>query len=425
MKNVWHRLFLEERSSIGLSFFRIFVALTTGLHVLPSFVPLADNYLSTAFKTVNPAFFTTGVLDVVGKSPDWLVVVFVWAFVISWLFFLFGLFSQVSCIAMTACCYYFYALNDFHIGTLSWDILLVTLFLMCLTSYHGDYFSIDALRKGDAGAYRRPRPFFIQRLLQMQIASTFFYTALYKTTAEGNWFSGNPLYYLMNYPPSGVTKNFLLKEWMAVHPDFCYVTGILIIIAEFAMPFLLFIPRTRRSAIVLGFFFHILLILTLDVPAIFFFLFPAQLLLFINPVRTIEWVEAKRKVNGVSPKTKVVYDGDCGFCMNSVNALRVMDLFGKLDYVNFRTADLAALHSSLTYEKVESQLYIIESDGYLYGGFFAFRRLCWILPMMFPLLFLFYLPGAGLAGAWVYQWVADNRFLFHVKCLAGQCHRKS
>ena len=97
---------------------------------------------------------------------------------------------------MTACCYYFYALNDFHIGTLSWDILLVTLFVMCLTPYHGDYFSMDALRKGDAGAYRRPRPFFIQRLLQMQIASTFFYTALYKTTAQGNWFKDNPLHFL-------------------------------------------------------------------------------------------------------------------------------------------------------------------------------------------------------------------------------------
>ena len=445
MQRIWHRLFLEERPSIGLAFFRIFVALTVGLHVLPSFVPLADNYLSTAFKTVNPIFFTPGALELVAKSPDWLVVVFVWGFIITWAFFLLGLFSQISCILMTACCYYFYALNDFHIGTLSWDILLVTLFLMCLTPYHGDYFSLDALRRGDTDAYRRTRPFFLQRLLQLQIASTFSYTGLYKITAQGNWLTGNPLHYLMNYPPEGVTKTFLIKEWMAVHPHFCYAVGIAIIITELSMPFLLFIPRTRRSAIVLGCLFHVLLVLTLDVPAIFFFLFPAQLLLFINPQKIIAWVEAKRTVNEASPKIRVVYDGDCGFCTNSVNALRVMDLYGKLDYADFRTADLNALHPSLTKEKAQSQLYIIDtggsgptpsrfgnvqnggggpeasvprSDDVLRGGFFAFRRLCWALPMMYPLIFLFYFPGAGFVGPWVYRWVAENRFLFHTN---NQC----
>ncbi len=430
VNKIWHRLFLEERPSIGLSFFRIFVALTVGLHVLPSFMPLADNYFSGAFKTVNTNFFTVGFLELVAISPDWLVIVFVGIFMVSCFFLLIGLFSQLSCIALTACCYYFYALNDFHIGTLSWDILLVTLFLMCLTPYHGDYFSVDALRRADPSAYRRPRPFFIQRLLQLQIASTFFYTALYKVTAQGNWLTGNPLHILMNYPAEGVTKHFLIKEWMAAHPQVCYTVGICIIVAEFALPFLLFIPRTRRSAIVLGCFFHVLLLLTLDVPAIFFFLFPAQLLLFINPQQIIAWVEAKRAVNSRSPKIQVIYDGDCGFCLASVQSLRVMDLFGKLDYVNFRITDVNALHPALTKEKAQSQMYIIEADSLgttpsLFGGFFAFRRLCWVLPMMYPLIILFYLPGAGLVGSWVYRWVAEHRFLFHANhtCAAAGCHR--
>jgi len=42
----------------------------------------------------------------------------------------------------------FYALNEFHIGTLSWDILLVTLFLMCVSPYHGIIFP---LMRCDAG----------------------------------------------------------------------------------------------------------------------------------------------------------------------------------------------------------------------------------------------------------------------------------
>ena len=78
---------------------------------------------------------------------------------------------------------------------------------MCLVPYHGDYFSLDSLiRVG--GGYRRKRPYFLQRLLQLQIGFTFFYTAVWKIYPKGNWFEDNPIYYLMHMPPSGVTKWF-------------------------------------------------------------------------------------------------------------------------------------------------------------------------------------------------------------------------
>lgn len=408
VSKIWHTLFLEERPSIGLSFFRIFVAWTTGLHVIPSFFHLDDNYLSTAFKTLNPAFFTSGVLDIAQKSPDWLVIAFVWLFMLTWFCFLIGLFSQLNCILMTLCCYYFYALNSFHIGTLSWDILLVTLFLMCLTPYHGDYFSVDALRRNDPDAYQRKRPFFIQRLLQLQIASMFFYTGLYKITAEGNWLTGNPLYALMNYPPAGVTKYFLIKEWLGMHPQICYGLGIFIIVMEMTLPFLLFNTKTRRSAIAAGFIFHIVLLLTLDVPAIFFFLFPAQLLLFIHPQAIMDWIEIKRQR---SHKLKVIYDGQCGFCQRAVGRLKVMDLWGRLIYEP-GTDEL-------------SELKLVDGDK-VYGGFDAFRRMCRFLPMLYPLLPFVYLPGASPIGRWGYALIARNRYLLHAShaCANHHCFRK-
>jgi len=410
MKNIWDTLFLEERASIGLSFFRIFVALTVGLHVIPSFFHLDDNYLSTALKTVDTDFFPSFFINWVQTSSDGLVVFFAWAFVITWLFFLIGLFSQISCILMTACCYYFYALNMFHIGTLSWDILLVTLFLMCVTPYHGDYFSVDALRRGDIEAWRHKRPFFIQRLLQLQIASTFFFTGLYKITGEGNWITGNPIYYLMNYPVAGVTKNFLLKEWMAAHPHFCHVTGLMIVATELSMPFLLFIPRTRRMAIILGLCWHVLLVLTLDVPTIFLFLFPAQMLLFIHPQKITDWIEVKRRINAQSPRPKIIYDGQCGFCRSSIRVLQVMDLWGKLEYV--------------AGPKGMNEMRLEFFDGKAYGGFFALRQLSWILPMLYPMIPVVYFPGMGIIGPLAYRWVARNRYLFPVfhSCSKGQCH---
>ncbi len=407
---MWNILFLEERASIGFSFFRIFVALTVGLHVMPSFFHLDDNYFSTAFKMLNTDFFPASFVELVQKSPDGLVMFFVWAFMMAWFCFLIGLFSQMSCILMTACCYYFYALNCFHIGTLSWDILLVTLFLMCVTPYHGDYFSVDALRWGDIEAWHRQRPFFIQRLLQLQIASTYFFTGLYKITGQGNWITGNPIYYLMNYPVQGVTKNFLIKEWMAGHPQLCYVSGLMIVATELSMPFLLFNPRTRSTGIILGLCWHLLLVLTLDVPTIFLFLFPAQLMLFIHPKKIEEWIATRRRINAQSPRAKVIYDGECGFCRSSVRLLQVMDLWGRLDYI--------------TGPKGLSEMKLYTSDDKIYGGFFAFRRLAWMLPMLYPILPLVYCPGSGIMGPWVYQWVAHNRYLFPVfhVCKDGQCH---
>ncbi len=424
---LWDKIFLAEKSSLGLSFFRPFVALTVGLHVLPSFFHLQDNYLSTAFKTFNYNFFTPGVVDLVQKSPDGLVYFFVVFFCVFWFFFLIGLFSQVSCILLTIGCYYFYALNYFHIGTLSWDILLVVLFLMCATPYHGDYFSIDALRQGDIFIYKRKRPFFLQRLLQIQIASTYFYTALYKITGSGNWLSGNPIYYLLHYPSEGVTKQFIFREFFATQPLLCYFIGVAIIIVELAISFLLFVPRVRLWAIIAGFLFHIMLIVTLHVPTIFFFLFPPQLLLFINPDHLESWIEARRQDNKRKGQFKIIYDGHCGFCVKSIEKLFIMDLFGFLQKIDYQEcADVKEIHPQLTKELCHSQLQCVTPNGELYGGFFAFRRLAFKIPMLYPLIVLLYFPGTRYFGPLVYGWIAKNRYLFHASktCQHNECFVK-
>lgn len=418
----WHHSFLEERPSIMLSVFRMAAALTVGFHVLPSFFCLGDNYLRGAFKTFNTSFFTTGALDLVQRSPDGLVIFFVVVFCVSWLFFLIGLFTQASCILLTLSCYYFYALNMFPIGTLSWDILLVTLVLLCVSPYPGDYFSVDALRKKDAEAYNTARPFFVQGLLQMQIAFSYFYTGLYKVTAAGNWLTSNPIHYLMNYPAEGVIKTFLLKDLLARHPGLCYWLGIVTVLWELSMPFLLYNRRTRLSAIYLGFIFHIALLLTMDVPAIFFFLFPAQLLLFIEPERVTRWVEQKRRFNRLHRHSVLVYDGNCPFCSAAVRILKVADLFDVATPVDYNSVeDVKALSPTLTSEAVRSEIFLVESDGTAYGGFEALRRICLSMPMLYPALILVYFPGMGLAGPVLYRWTSRNRYLLSGVCQGERC----
>lgn len=175
VNKLWSHLFLVERPSISLSLFRIAIAMTTIFYIVPTLCHLEDNYFKTAFKTFDGSFLPAPFIELVVKSPEWIIILFVWIFAVSSFFFLIGFLSQLSCIVMVGSCYYFHALNAFHIGsTLSWDILLVTLFLMCITPYHGDYFSMDALLWGKESAYKRLRPFFLQRLLQLHVGLMYF-----------------------------------------------------------------------------------------------------------------------------------------------------------------------------------------------------------------------------------------------------------
>lgn len=422
---VWHRAFLEERPSASLGLFRLAVAFTIGAHVLPSLLQLEDNYLSTAFKTQNPWFFPEPILRLMAASPDALVWIMAEVFVLTLASFVVGYRTQLAAILMTLSCYYFYSLNNFHIGTLSFDILLVTLFLVCVTPYPGDFLSLDSLRWADAAAHRRLRPFFLQRLLQLQLVWTFWGTALSKITADGNWLTDRPYYYLMHYPAIGVVREFPLRGWLSQHADLCYGLGVAVVIIELLLPIGWFVPRTRAISIAVGILFQIMLWVTLHVPTIFLFLFPPMMLLFVAPERIVAWIDARRQTHEAEGRHGLLlYDGRCGFCLESVKRLRVLDLFGWAHLRDFHTeGNLSLLHPGLTPERCRSEMVLIEPDGRLTGGFDAFQRLCVRLPLLWPLVPAVFLPGARWVGRSAYRWIAAHRYLFHRNptCTTNQC----
>ena len=112
----------------------------------------------------------------------------------------------------------------------------------------------------------------------------------------------------------------------------------------------------------------------------------------------------------LKPRVKISYDGGCGFCLSSIKILREMDWFGKLDY--------------LPGPKGMSEMRLDTPDGKSYVGFFAFRQLVWVLPMLFPFVLIVYFPGSGFVGPLVYRWIARNRYLFPIfhSCDSGRCH---
>ncbi len=278
----WNRFFLEEGPSVFLSFFRITTGLSAAVHVIPTLLKLDENYFSTAFRTKNIYFFPPAFIEWVRQSPDPLVVCLAVLFVISALFFTVGLFSQGSCLALTALCFYFYALNSLQIGTLEFEALLSVLCLLCVVPYHGDYFSLDAALGLNRNA-GKPRPVFIQRLLQLQLGFVTFYAGLHKITGDGNWLTANPIQLLLSQEIStGIFRNFPMRSWLASNTSFCRALGLFVVMFELSFIFLLACRKTRKTAIVAGLIFYFISTVFMHIPIMLLFLLSGWVLLWLD-----------------------------------------------------------------------------------------------------------------------------------------------
>jgi predicted DCC family thiol-disulfide oxidoreductase YuxK len=106
----------------------------------------------------------------------------------------------------------------------------------------------------------------------------------------------------------------------------------------------------------------------------------------------------------------VIYDGQCGFCIRSLKVCRALDVRGALQFhdANMRK-EVLVLFPELGQADFENAMFAVAPDRSVTRGFFAFRRIVWESPLMWPLLPVFYFPGARWIGPKMYAWVARNR----------------
>ena len=109
----------------------------------------------------------------------------------------------------------------------------------------------------------------------------------------------------------------------------------------------------------------------------------------------------------------VIYDGRCGFCVRACKVCRALDVRSALRYHDANARQrVHGLFPELTSADFDDAMFVVAPDRRVSRGFFAFRRILWESPLMWPLLLLFYFPGSGLVGPRVYAWVAKNRRSF-------------
>jgi predicted DCC family thiol-disulfide oxidoreductase YuxK len=108
-------------------------------------------------------------------------------------------------------------------------------------------------------------------------------------------------------------------------------------------------------------------------------------------------------------RSLLYYDAQCGFCVGTARWLHRLDILRSLE---FRASlDYEAQQAGLDQDHLDQAACLVTPVGIAHQGFYAFRRLALLLPLLWPLAPIMWMPGVGFLGARIYRWIADHRGL--------------
>jgi hypothetical protein len=217
------------------------------------------------------------------------------------------------------------------------QILACLLFILCLSPI-GRAISLDRLRKVRAvkriniesrpPLYRSPWVGACTRLMQIQMAILYFFSALQKVRGN-DWWNGDAIWFVLT-----LQENYYrpLVAILASHYWLVNLATYLTILVEVAFPFLIWQRRSRPYMLVAVVLLHLNIAIFMGMPY-FSFVVTVGLMSF---VRT-EWLTRlgqawKRKMG----EMEMIYDGKCGFCVRSMIWLLAFDGLGQIKVRNFR-----------------------------------------------------------------------------------------
>jgi predicted DCC family thiol-disulfide oxidoreductase YuxK len=287
------------------------------------------------------------------------------------------------------------------------SIICSLLVIMCLAPV-GRAISLDRVRAVRAAKrqsltatlppYASPWAGACIRLMQLQMAILFFYSAIGKMRID-EWWTGDAIWLALT------TYEFYNPWMLELLAHQYWLVNIMTygtILIEIAFPFLIWQRRTRPYLLAAAIFLHVMFGLLLRL--IYFSLVMTMgHMSFLRP----EWLTRlglawKRAMGDM----EMVYDGRCGFCVRSMAWLLAFDGLKQIRIRDFRTDPSPLVSDAL----VEKALYTVLPDGRALPGFEAYRYVVLRVPGLWWLAPLFYVPVVSrLVGHPIYNWIAANR----------------
>jgi len=104
----------------------------------------------------------------------------------------------------------------------------------------------------------------------------------------------------------------------------------------------------------------------------------------------------------------VLYDEDCGICVKTAGWIRRLDPSGKTDCIAALSEEREQRFPDLDPVRLMEAMHCVDESGKVFIGHEGCREILKRLPL-FPISWLWYLPGWNWLADKGYRWVADNR----------------
>jgi predicted DCC family thiol-disulfide oxidoreductase YuxK len=203
--------------------------------------------------------------------------------------------------------------------------------------------------------------------------------------------------------------NWGLSLRLSHAPDVLFAAaGLMVLFVELSFISVAFSPAARRILPAAAVLIHLGIWFLQNV---FFFDFILLQLVFVDLLAVQQGLTKRLAARG---QIHVLFDGACPLCRRTVRLLARLDLFRRLEFIDFRQLDLTAYNHRyafhLTLDRLTEEMHIV-ARGMLYRGFFGYRRIALALPATWPIVPWLFLPGVSWLGARAYRYVAGRRLL--------------
>ena len=304
-----------------------------------------------------------------------------------------GLFSRTSALLSLFGAFYVLGVPEFY-GTVEHYHHLIWFLAILAVSRSGDALSVDAIRKASKreqqGLPALPAASVIYslplRFVCILIGAIYFFPGFWKVRITGlDWAFTDNLRYVMYarwIDLDGWTPFFRID----LHPFLYKSMALATLVFELSFILLVFFPRLRPLIALVGFGFHLgcghfMGILFLDL----WFCYVA--LLDVN-----KWLGILGRKLFLQELT-VFYDSRCNLCRRTISLVRVLDVFGRLTFVNALYAADVDLRrfSPLDPAALLPGIHTISGNQTL-AGFQSFRALAARVPFLWPIVPILRIP---------------------------------
>jgi predicted DCC family thiol-disulfide oxidoreductase YuxK len=191
-------------------------------------------------------------------------------------------------------------------------------------------------------------------------------------------------------------------------PDVVFTAlGMTTVILEVSYILVLFSGKARRILPALMIAAHVGILLLQRI--LFFDLIVLQLafLDFAGIRRAIT-----RRIASHHRQIEVLFDGSCALCRRTMRLLGALDLFGAIEFRDFRQLNLAEYNPrhglDLTVPDLDESMHVV-ARGRVFRGFSAYRVIGAVVPLLWPLVPFLFLPGTSSIGHVIYGRIAPHR----------------